>query len=166
MLNALRRFYRSGRLAWIFLPLPLLSLAVFVFGHADTSTGTAKAGDWLPALLGGALLGTLGASYLREAAERNRLAMMAYYLILLWLLSFASAYWAIGADGFGEHPLTRLDALYFATTVGSTTGFGDISPHSQLARGMVTAQMWSGFILLIFGLSSVVGLVRRGPQDT
>ena len=37
--------------------------------------------------------------------------------------------------------LSRLDAVYFTTTVFATVGFGDIAPVSEVARTMVTVQM-------------------------
>ena len=38
-------------------------------------------------------------------------------------------------------PLTRADALYFAVTVFSTVGFGDITPESEAARVVLIVQM-------------------------
>jgi hypothetical protein len=73
----------------------------------------------------------------------------------------ANAYWTLGRGGFGEH-LTRVDALYLATAVGTTTGFGDVRPISQLARAVVTAQMISGFGLVAFGLG--VALSHRASM--
>jgi hypothetical protein len=43
---------------------------------------------------------------------------------------------------------TKLDSLYFETTVFSTVGFGDIVPVSQATRGLVAANMLMNMIFL------------------
>ena len=57
-------------------------------------------------------------------------------VIPIFLLLFASTYFVMeraSAVSFTE-PLTRTDALYFAVTVFSTVGFGDITAKSETAR--------------------------------
>jgi voltage-gated potassium channel len=71
------------------------------------------------------------------------------------ILGFAFAYLRIAeADpaAFSE-ALTRLDGAYFATTVFSTVGFGDITPRSDTARLAVMVQMVVNLI--------VVGVIVR-----
>ena len=71
------------------------------------------------------------------------------------VLGFAFAYLRIADTdpaAFSE-ALTRLDAAYFATTVFSTVGFGDITPRSDTARVAVTVQMVVNLI--------VVGVIVR-----
>jgi ion channel len=61
----------------------------------------------------------------------------------LFLLLFASSYVvmaAMSAANFGGR-LTHTDGLYFAVTVFSTVGFGDITAKTQAARLVVTGQM-------------------------
>ena len=85
-----------------------------------------------------------------------------------YLLMFAVTYYLMShadADNFTAHELTRTDALYFTVTVFSTVGFGDISPASQLARLVVTAQMILNLIVLGLGVRLVVGAVQRARQD-
>jgi uncharacterized membrane protein len=55
-----------------------------------------------------------------------------------------------------------LDALYFAVTVFATVGFGDIAAHSQLARGVVTAQMIVDFLFLGIVARVLLGAVKVG----
>ena len=43
-----------------------------------------------------------------------------------------------------------MDALYFTTVTFATVGFGDITPVSQLARGVVTVQMIAGMGALVW----------------
>ena len=72
------------------------------------------------------------------------------FTVPLFLLSFAAAYFLVEQSrptAFTE-PLTRTDAMYFAVTVFTTVGFGDISPRSEPARLMVTGQMILDLLLL------------------
>ncbi|MBJ7472007.1 MAG: two pore domain potassium channel family protein [Solirubrobacteraceae bacterium] len=71
------------------------------------------------------------------------------------LFVFAYTYLTLStsdAASFTE-PLSRIDAVYFAMTVLSTTGFGDIAAKSEPARLLVTIQ-------ILVGLLAAVGLAR------
>lgn len=87
------------------------------------------------------------------------------------LLSFAAAYYMMernSAAAFGT-ALTRLDAVYFSVTVFATVGFGDIAAHTELARGVVTAQMIVDFLFLGIVarvLLSAVKLSRGGDAPS
>jgi voltage-gated potassium channel len=67
--------------------------------------------------------------------------------------------------------MTRLDALCFTVTTFATVGFGDISPHSQIARPVALARMVCGLILvgviakLLFGIAQESDH-RRNPGRT
>ena len=61
-------------------------------------------------------------------------------------------------------PLTRTDALYFAVTVFSTVGFGDITPKSEAARVVLIVQMLTNIALLGAGARVLLGAVRRSQQ--
>jgi len=83
--------------------------------------------------------------------------------IPLFLLLFASAYVVmarISADNFSE-PLTRTDALYFAVTVFSTVGFGDITPKTEAARLVVTGQMIADLVVIGLAVKVIVGAVKQ-----
>jgi voltage-gated potassium channel len=70
----------------------------------------------------------------------------------LFLLLFASTYVVMAtmsASNFGGR-LTHTDGLYFAVTVFSTVGFGDITAKTEVARILVSIQMM--FDLAVFGL--------------
>src|SRR5438309_5322436 len=86
----------------------------------------------------------------------------------VFLLVFAAAYYVgeqTSPHTFNE-TLSRTDAVYFATTVFATVGFGDIVPTSEPARVLVMFQM-IGDLVLIGVLGRVVvaavgmGLARR-----
>lgn len=65
------------------------------------------------------------------------------------------------ASAFSED-LTRSDALYFAITVFSTVGFGDIAPVTQPARIVVSGQILVNLVLLGIGLRLILGAVNMG----
>jgi len=87
--------------------------------------------------------------------------------IPLLLVAFAAGYVTLShADvaHFSE-PLNHTGALYFAVTVFSTVGFGDITPKGDLARAVVSMQM----ILDLVVIGAVVKLLTtaaRGGRDT
>ena len=85
----------------------------------------------------------------------------------LFLLLFAAAYVVLATlspASFGGH-LTHTDGLYFAVTVFSTVGFGDITAKSQGARLLVTGQMITDLIILGIGAKIILGAVTRGRQS-
>ena len=92
-------------------------------------------------------------------------AFEALGLILpFYLLVFASTYFVMqraSAANFTQ-PLTRTDALYFAVTVFSTVGFGDITPKSEAAR--MVGQMLTNIALLGAGARVLLGAVRHSQQ--
>ena len=94
-------------------------------------------------------------------------AFEALGLILpFYLLVFASTYFVmqrVSAANFTQS-LTRTDALYFAVTVFSTVGFGDITPKSEAARVVLIVQMLGDIALLGAGARVLLGAVRRGQQ--
>ena len=84
----------------------------------------------------------------------------------LYLVLFASTYFVMeraSAAAFTE-PLTRTDALYFAVTVFSTVGFGDITAKSEIARVVLIVQMLADLAVLGAGLQVLLRAVQRGRE--
>jgi hypothetical protein len=86
---------------------------------------------------------------------------------VLLVLAFAFAYLSMShgdRGSFNEH-LDRIGALYFALSVITTVGFGDIVARAHLARIVVMAQ----FILdlaLIFGVVRLfIGAAERAQRE-
>lgn len=82
----------------------------------------------------------------------------------LLMLAFAAAYYAMehaNANAFTE-TLTRTDSLYFAVTVMTTTGFGDIAARTEQARIVVTIQMALDLLVVGLGLRVILGAVKIG----
>lgn len=89
-------------------------------------------------------------SVLRSRRPWQKAAEGAVLSIALLLLPFASVYVLLDqtdSSSFSE-PLTRIDGLYFAVTVFSTVGFGDIVPVSETARVLVTVQIVVDLLLV------------------
>jgi hypothetical protein len=84
----------------------------------------------------------------------------------LLLVIFASTYYLMERDAASNftQTMSRTDALYFTVTTFSTTGFGDITPRTEIARLVVTGQMVVDLLILGFGVKVFVGAVRMGQQ--
>jgi voltage-gated potassium channel len=82
----------------------------------------------------------------------------------LYILLFAAAYYGMAVQdptSFNADALTRVDTLYFAVTIFSSVGFGDIVAASQTARTLVTIQMILNLLVLGAGIRVFVGAARR-----
>ncbi|MDQ1631445.1 MAG: hypothetical protein QOC80_1417 [Frankiaceae bacterium] len=86
--------------------------------------------------------------------------------IPMLLLMFSAAYVEMEAASTGSfsEPLTRIDALYFSMTVFSTVGFGDITARSEVARMLVTFQMFADLVLVGFIAKVLFGAVQQRRQ--
>lgn len=115
-----------------------------------------------------ALVGALGFVEVRAILDSpfprlKAIEALTTLLPLLWII-FASTFYVMSeADpsNFSE-PLTRTDALYLVVTVFSTVGFGDITPDSQTARALVTAQIVVNLVVVGLGLRVVLGAAEHG----
>lgn len=84
--------------------------------------------------------------------------------LVLFLVLFAGAYFLLDSTTPGSftEPMNRTDALYFALTVFSTVGFGDITARSQAGRVMVMLQMAGGLLLVGVAARVLAGAVQAG----
>ncbi len=64
-------------------------------------------------------------------------------VVVLFLVAFSAIYLAMShqAASTFTQPLDHIRALYFTITIFSTVGFGDITPRTDAARLVVSAQM-------------------------
>jgi voltage-gated potassium channel len=85
----------------------------------------------------------------------------------LLVLAFAATYVAIDSSSPGSftEALSRLDGAYFAVTVLSTVGFGDIVPLSEAARSLVMSQMIVDLVFVGLVVKVLVGAVRRRRDE-
>ena len=102
----------------------------------------------------------------RSRYPNLRAAEALAFTIPLYLLLFALAYFVMERSiptNFSE-PLTRTDSLYFAVTVFTTVGFGDIVAKSEAARLVVTLQMLLDLLLIGLVVRLFFVAVKRGQQ--
>lgn len=129
---------------------------------------------------GGVLLALVGVGFVVRAqvsgVRRGRWPLLArveallttlYLLILL----FASTYYMLDATTVGQFEgiADRTDSLYFAVTVVSTVGFGDIHAVGTAARLLVTGQMLFDLIFIgtaVRALGSTRSPDLSGLHDT
>lgn len=71
-------------------------------------------------------------------------------VVVVFLVAFSAIYLAMShqsASTFSQ-PLDHVQALYFAVTIFSTVGFGDITPKTDVARVVVSAQMLLDLVII------------------
>ena len=61
--------------------------------------------------------------------------------------------------------LDRTTALYFTVTVFSTVGFGDITPHTDVARMATTAQMLADLVVIAVVVRLILGVATRTTTE-
>ncbi len=84
-------------------------------------------------------------------------------VIPLFLLFFAWTYLNMSNSDpstFGTS-MDRTTALYFSVTIFSTVGFGDITPHTDLARLLTTFQMLSDLVVVAVVVRLILGAATR-----
>jgi voltage-gated potassium channel len=103
-------------------------------------------------------------------------AFLSFYSVLVIL--FASAYRIMSQYTYEPHfymgntprALNFSESIYFSIVTISTVGYGDIVPHSSVARVLASLEVICGFLLLIFGVSELLEYARehrrnRGERD-
>jgi hypothetical protein len=155
-----------------------LLLAAYLFVPINQDSPVTSAVIWASLLALVALIGV----FIHQARRINRsqhpLVAGAETLIVvlaIFLIGVAFVYLSMAAsapDAFSE-PLNRTGALYFSITVLSTVGFGDITPESDTARWLVSAQMLidigfiAGALRLIFDIARRADMRQRAnPVDS
>jgi hypothetical protein len=90
-------------------------------------------------------------------------------LSTLFVLCFSLTYVALSASdpaAFSQ-PIDKIAGIYFAMTVLTTVGFGDIVAATSLARLTVVAQMIADIVLLAAVAKLLIGIARAArPQPS
>lgn len=123
-------------------------------------------GWWLVPLVLALLLGQLAGVFLlfhlAGGFERATRSLLRAVLLLILLISFVTwvfaslYYFLIGMAGNFNVPLSHVDAVFVALGTLSTAGTGGITAHSEVARGLLTVQMFVDFSLLAAAVAWVV----------
>ena len=88
-------------------------------------------------------------------------------VIPLFLVVFAWIYLNMSTSDshtFGA-PMSHMTALYFTVTVFSTVGFGDITPHTDLARLVTTVQMLADLAVIAVVVRLIFGVASRSVEE-
>ena len=96
-----------------------------------------------------------------------RAAVAMAVVIPLFLLFFAWLYlnMSITDPGMFNMRMSRMTALYFTVTVFSTVGFGDITPHTDLARLTTTVQMLADLAVVAVVIRLILGVASRSTEE-
>ena len=97
-------------------------------------------------------------------------AFVTFYSLIVIL--FASAYRLISVNSPEPHfivagapqALSFSESIYFSIGTISTVGYGDITPHSSLARVLASLEVFCGIMLLLFGVSELLEYAREHRQ--
>jgi voltage-gated potassium channel len=89
----------------------------------------------------------------------ERLALLVT-LVDIVVVVFAAIYVKLAGQFVGIE--TRVDSLYFSVTTLTTVGYGDIAAKGQVARAIVTVQMFFDLIIVTSAISIVIGAVTPG----
>jgi hypothetical protein len=91
-----------------------------------------------------------------RATDAMALVIPVFVVVFAWVyLTMAKS-----APHAFSQPLNRVSALYFAVTLFSTVGLGDIAPVSDAARLVVTVQMVADLIVLAVVVRLIFGAAR------
>lgn len=99
-------------------------------------------------------------------AEHVYAALSAYLLAGLF---FGLLYWTLEQFDPGafttSDAFSRMSAIYFSFVTLATVGYGDIVPHSDVARGIALLEALGGQLFLAVFVARLVSLYSRSPED-
>jgi cation transport ATPase len=154
----------AGVFAWIALAWIVVFGAYFIlpFGHESSASGVVRL--VVVVILIGLVIWWQAIRILKSRHPEVR-AVEAIGTILAVILALFSALYLgmshTSASTFTQ-PLDHMRALYFTTSVFSTVGFGDITPRTDSARAIVSAQMIIDLILIGTVVRLLVTAARTG----
>lgn len=118
-------------------------------------------------LLFGVVFGYEVRAILRSNRPIQRAARAAAVVIPLFIVVFAWIYLSMSHSNPAafDATLSRTQGLYFAVTVLSTVGFGDITPKTDPARAIVTIQMVLDLVIVALVAKLILGAVGRRSAE-
>jgi hypothetical protein len=141
-----------------------LLLLYYLLPFEDRLTGPVVASLVVGLVLVAALLTWQVRSISTSKYPRLRAIEAVALSLPLFILVFAAVYFATArtAPGAFSEALDRTGALYFAVTVFSSVGFGDITPVNQGARVVVMIQMIGDLVIVGVVARVILGAVQAG----
>jgi voltage-gated potassium channel len=179
-----RRLYRA--LLWL-LPVFLVGAAVILLSlFAEPLVNTDIA--FLAAM---ALIGLIVLAVSRDVAvflvdagllfeeffhRMSRLAVPAFAFLTFYsllVIVFASIFTILSQHATGDHflvsnvarTISYSEAIHLSIATISTVGYGDIVPASNAARVLASIEVICGVLLLLFGVSELLGYTREHQRE-
>lgn len=155
--------FRATSEALVVLIVKLIALVVYISLAARIHRGHPKLS---PFVFAGIIIIIIAVSMffmLKQGIRHMRPALIILAILMdlaILVCAFSASYYTFGGPGGGIPRIqTHLDALYFATTILTTVGFGDIVAVGQEAKLLVTIQMAVDFSYLGIVLSIALTLI-------
>jgi Ion channel len=109
----------------------------------------------------GAISGVWERRYVQATATAVTYGILISFIGML--VTFAATYYVLGTQWHGQLVTgdnspgisNRVDAFYFATTIFTTVGFGDIHAQGELARAIVSGQMLFTYVYAVTALALI-----------
>lgn len=156
-------------LAWL-RPVLALALVIALYALVPAQRGTTTAAALLTSVVSVVvflwMLRRQARRIIRSEHPTAAAAEALAVLVSLFVVSFSLIYLAMSADESGafNQPLDKMGALYFAMTILSTVGFGDIVAVSAAARATVVIQMVADLVLLALVTKLILGIANWARQ--
>jgi voltage-gated potassium channel len=171
-----------GALAWL-LPTSLVGVSVFFFSRAPWGIANIDLVLLCAMLVIGLIVfivsrdvaiflvdaGLLFEEFFSRVARLviPAFAFLTFYSLLV--IIFACAYRILSSYSGEPHffvsgkpsNLSFSESVYFSIVSISTVGYGDIVPHSSVARLLASIEVVFGFMLLLFGVSELLEYMRE-----
>jgi hypothetical protein len=155
--RAIFRTAATVALAWV---LVLTAFYLVPFAHLNGTRSLLRLGT-VVALVGAVLAVEIRRISTAELPELRAVEALAF-VIVVFLTGFAVVYLNLshGTQATFTQPLDHTKALYFTISVFSTVGFGDITPRTDTARIIVSAQMLLDLVII----GTVVRLILNAAR--
>jgi hypothetical protein len=129
-------------------------------GHESSVRAVLRLGADI-ALIGGLIAWQIRRISVAELPELRAIEALGI-IIVVFLVAFSAIYESLSHENplmFTER-LDQVRSLYFTISVFSTVGFGDITPHSNEARMIVSAQMLLDLALIGAGVRLILNAAK------
>jgi hypothetical protein len=155
-----RRLLRS---ALLLVPVVVVAAAILARGPSDIATGFVASTS---AVLSAASVAAITRRVTTHPRVDGRTIMGALAIYLIMGTFFASVFLAVGAFSgapFFAQPIDAhaVDYLYFSFVTLTTTGYGDLSARSDLARMLAVTEALIGQLYLVSVVALVIGNIGR-----